>query len=341
MTLVACGSDGPAAVEHGETTVSSTSADDERHQWLLAALDIVEARAYYSDRVDWSQARAGADRAAATGLMYSYLEEVLRGLGDSHSLFLRPHQAASFFGPQDSPLDESEIPEAVSISSRIGYLRIPSVTAGVTIRGDTVEVAMTDPAQQYVNAIRGFILANADICGWIVDLRNNGGGNAFLMLAGLQPLLGVGVVSRFAGRDGTVTGINLDADGVPSGVDALPRDWSEPFPAAATDAPVAVLINSSSASAAEAVLIAFSGRAGTRSFGTQTSGVPTANDILPLADGSALVLTVSVGLDRAGNLYEGPIQPDEVVPDVTTAPRPDDSVAAAASSWLETATPCG
>lgn len=337
-TFAGCVSDGPSAVENRATLVSLESQADERLQWLLSALDVVEARAYYSDRVDWSQARAGADRAAASGLAYSYLDEVLRDLGDSHSSLLRPYQAAGIFGSQDSPLDETEVPEVMRISSRIGYLRIPGVSAGVIRSGDTLESALTDAAKQYVNSVRDFILANTDACGWIVDLRDNGGGNAWLMLAALQPLLGVGVVARFRADDGTISGISVNADGVPTAVDGLPQDWSEPVPAAATDAPVAVLINSSTASAAEAVVIAFSGRAGTRSFGAETRGLPTANDVLPLADGSVLLLTVAVGLDRTGNLYEGPIQPDAVVPNEMTAARPDDSGAAAASSWLETVT---
>ncbi|MEO6126498.1 MAG: S41 family peptidase [Ilumatobacteraceae bacterium] len=288
---------------------------------MVSALDVIEDRAYYSDRVDWLQIRAGVDRAAATGLAYSYLDQVLADLGDAHSSLLRPYQAAGVFGPQNSPLDESEIPEVERISSGIGYLRIPGVSAGVIRSGDALEFALTDAAEQYINSVRELILSNTDVCGWIVDLRDNGGGNALLMLAALQPLLGVGVVTRFSGRDGTVSGISVDADGVPSGVDNLTREWSEPFPSAATDSSVAVLINSSTASAAEAVVIAFSGRADTRSFGTATRGLPTANDVIPLADGSVLLLTVSVGLDRAGNLYEGPIEPDVVVPGDLAAPR--------------------
>lgn len=63
------------------------------------------------------------------------------------------------------------------------------------------------------------------------------------------------------------------------------------------------------ASAAEGVVVAFAGRARTRSFGAATYGVPTGNVTYPLPDGFVLAITTSVATDRTGHSYDGPITP--------------------------------
>ncbi|MGV9658891.1 S41 family peptidase [Streptomyces koyangensis] len=57
--------------------------------------------------------------------------------------------------------------------------------------------------------------------------------------------------------------------------------------------PVAVLTGPRTASAGEAVAIAFRERPDTRTFGDPTSGVPTANAPYPLSDGALVVLTTA------------------------------------------------
>ena len=100
--------------------------------------------------------------------------------------------------------------------------------------------------------------------------------------------------------------------------------------------PVAVLTSRETASAAEAVAIAFIGRASTRSFGTPSFGVPTANSTYELHDRSALALTTAVGIDRIGNEYAHPLDPDVNVP---PTPEPD-AARDVATAWLETIRTC-
>lgn len=67
--------------------------------------------------------------------------------------------------------------------------------------------------------------------------------------------------------------------------------------------PVAVLISKSTASAGEAVAIAFKGRPNVRFFGQRTTGLTTANDVFAISDGSGLFLAVMNYADRDGNRY--------------------------------------
>ena len=65
------------------------------------------------------------------------------------------------------------------------------------------------------------------------------------------------------------------------------------------------------ASSGEAVLIAFVGRPNTRSFGTATRGLTTANDGFPLPDGASIMLAVGTYADRLGRVYGQAIEPDQ------------------------------
>jgi hypothetical protein len=49
-----------------------------------------------------------------------------------------------------------------------------------------------------------------------------------------------------------------------------------------------------------------------RSFGRPTAGVPTGNQLFELSDGSAINLTVAVGVDYGGDVHESSIAPDVV-----------------------------
>ncbi len=78
---------------------------------------------------------------------------------------------------------------------------------------------------------------------------------------------------------------------------------------------VAVLTDNGIASSGEATFIAFKKRPNSRSFGSATCGLSTANRGFALSDGALLNLTVSVMADRTKTPYGDSVQPDEVVAD--------------------------
>lgn len=317
---------------------SARSSTTEREQWVLDVLDLVESRAYFSDRVDWTTRRNEVSKVASTGLVYSFVDDVIADLADDHSRLLRPYQVA---GVVESELVLSTPPPTGNIvAANIGYLMLPAVGVGVARNGDRMVPAETPASMTYVDAGRAVLTSHADTCGWIIDLRGNRGGNAFLMLSTVAPLLGVGVVSRFRSRSGEISGITLDERGMAHEVVKLHDNWNEPVSGPLSTVPVAVLTNGATASAAEAVAIAFVGRVGTRSFGAPTQGVPTANEATFLSDGALLILTVGVGIDRGGRLYKGPIVPDEPVVDPLGVLSISDPSVKAATTWLRSQTNC-
>jgi C-terminal processing protease CtpA/Prc len=74
-----------------------------------------------------------------------------------------------------------------------------------------------------------------------------------------------------------------------------------------------VLTDRAVASSGEAVVVAFRARPNTRSFGSPTCGLSTANQGFRLSDGATLALTVAVMADRTRAPYGLSLAPDEPV----------------------------
>jgi C-terminal processing protease CtpA/Prc len=183
-------------------------------------------------------------------------------------------------------------------------------------------------------------------CGWIVDLRDNPGGNMWPMVAGIGPVLGEGTLGAFVGpdsarqtwyyRDGA-SGVRL-SDGRES---VAHRVSGPPYRLFRPDPPVAVIYGPRTASSGEAVAVAFRGRPLSRSFGRETAGLSTANAGFPLSDGGVIFLTTSADADRTGRIYGGVLPPDHAVAwDVIDPSSTSDQAAQAAIAWLATQVAC-
>ena len=140
-----------------------------------------------------------------------------------------------------------------------------------------------------------------------MDLRGNGGGSMWPVLAVVAPLLrGDGEIGAFVDRESASVRWTLTAGVLASGGTAQL--------AGATghrEGRVSVLTDAHTASAGEAVAVAFRGLPEVRSYGAATLGfsVGTETAGLPAAD---LVLTVATSrfADRTGEVYGGRVTPD-------------------------------
>jgi C-terminal processing protease CtpA/Prc len=99
-----------------------------------------------------------------------------------------------------------------------------------------------------------------------------------------------------------------------------------------TQVPVAVLIGPHTSSSGEAIAVAFKGRAKSRFFGQPTDGLTNVNRTYRLPDGTALLLTCAIDMDRDGHVYENGIIPDMQVPDDVSLSA--DAALSAAQDWL-------
>ena len=280
---------------------------------LNQAISLVRTHALHSAELNWSvvepQIRAMAADAVVARDVYPAIRELLKRLNDHHSFLMEPAHAAN----EASSVTLSTEPVVALHGGGVGYIDVPGYTGFDPHARDVFVTRMVD-------AIAG--IAPEARCGWIVDLRQNTGGSMVPMLGGLRPLLGNTLGIGFRDAHGKVqrplVGHGLDA--------------SDPHGPDLSKNAVAVLTGPKTASSGEVVAIAFRGRPNTRSFGSATHGLSTGNVVYPLADGSLLVLTTSVDVDRNGKAYGDKLEPDQVV---TTPPDAGaDSVMNAAAAWL-------
>lgn len=245
------------------------------------------------------------------------ISEALGLLNDNHS-FYQPKSGSVIAHTRCTSVPASTAPISVPVvPSTIGYVRVTG------FMGTAAEAAAF--AHSIQETIK--VYDSQGVTGWLVDLRQNVGGNMWPMITGLSPILGDGPLGYFIVPQGAKMAWGL-RDGV-AYLDEQAKDQNKATFRLQNEAPrVAVLTDALTASSGEAVAIAFRGRADTRSFGTPTCGLSTANHTYPLSDGGFLYLTTSVMADREGTPYGGPVVPDEVVEDSA-------KVAERAIAWLQ------
>ena len=148
-------------------------------------------------------------------------------------------------------------------------------------------------------------------CGWVVDLRQNSGGTTLAMLAAVSPLLPDGPVMGIVDNAGVRRQVRVVGNAVTVQGDQAWAAGGFPFvkvPAAR----VAVLTDGGTASAAEAVALAFRSSSTARSFGAPTRGLTSYNEAFPLPNGWAVRLTTGAFTDVAGATYLNVrLRPDE------------------------------
>jgi carboxyl-terminal processing protease len=195
--------------------------------------------------------------------------------------------------------------------------------------------------QQFADKLHGIVveLQAQKPDGWIIDLRGNGGGNMWPMLAGIGPVLGEGVVGTFLSANGKAESwfYKAGAAGTKSEngtAEISIRLQQAPFVLPGTPW-AAVLLDRGTASSGEAVAISFAARPHARSFGEHTAGFSTSNEMYPLSDGAALFLCNGIETDRTGRRYPDGIDPDVKLPAPAARPAEEnDAVIQAAIAWI-------
>src|SRR5882757_4099269 len=131
------------------------------------ALRLLQAHAYFADRVDWMSVTAEVSRAVDQGASLGWaLRPVWRELGDRHS-FLRPAESSR------APVRPGDVPAGRRLPANLGYLRLPGIATGTR----------TAAALEYVAAAWAWLRELPRPSGGVLDLRGNGGGNIVPMLA--------------------------------------------------------------------------------------------------------------------------------------------------------------
>ena len=275
--------------------------------YLNALVDIMQANSINRLTINWVDFRArvfaSAPRAKTVVDLYPAIRTALEQLADGHSSY-RAVTGTNLFAPSTRDCRVTTT-ATVSAPSTVGYIRIEGFTG--------LDAAADGFAQSLHEVIRAADRPNLE--GWIVDLRGNLGGNMWPMLAGVGPILGEGTAGHFIDPVNKATAWGYAGGGATMEGEGVLSRAQQPYTLIRPNPRVAVLTDLRTTSSGEAIVIAFRGRANTRSFGTATCGSSTGNDVHELSDGAQLILTEVFMADRAKTRFGVPVPPDEVITD--------------------------
>lgn len=170
-------------------------------------------------------------------------------------------------------------------------------------------------ADNYVDSLQRLLhlLYEQQPAGWIIDLRTNLGGNPYAMTGGMGALLGEGTLVSSVSHGGETHDhfyMRTDDSGEIEKLELV--DSAYVFE---KKLPIVVFVGAETGSAAEVLTLAFKGLENAIILGKPTFGVSTGLHPVYMPDSSCLFITNSIGRDRFGNAYDGPIEPDELIED--------------------------
>ncbi len=258
---------------------------------------------------------------------YPIIQSILKNLRDNHSRFLTREQvnkweSTSLVGDNQNLITFS----GKLLNENIGYIHMKGFSSG-----DSISI------QKYADSLQHQIksIDNKNLNGWILDLRENSGGNCWPMLTGIGPLLGNGICGFFLDNNGNKSPW-FYRDGE-SGYNntTITKISGQPYKLLNGSNPIAILTGPRTASSGEVVSTAFRNKSNTKSFGLNSAGLSTGNEIFKLSDGAIILLTTSIYVDRNGNVFGDKIKPDEIIDyGYQTIGQPNDPAIKKAIDWI-------
>ena len=281
---------------------------------------IAKRNAMYRDSVDWADVTQESKALKftendSTGkrILFDFFTKKLREAGDKHSFFISKQSISKIV---ETPISLN--PEADDLGEGIGWIKVPE--------------CFTFDAQKdisFANRIRSEIKridSAQHILGWIVDLRHNGGGNMWPMLAGLNALIEDGTVGYFIDPKSKKQQPWIVQNG------KLFSSTISSYKIKNAKIKIAVLIDSLTGSSGEMTAISFMGLPNVQVFGQPSAGYTTANNRYVLSDGSQLLLAERFAADRTGKMYKDKVVPNVSVNDLSNTKS--DGVVLTAKKWL-------
>ncbi len=292
-----------------EESSSGKAVSKKASAFIREVISIAEKNSIVRDSVDWKkllgdmQSLAGGAKTSRDCYpSVNYLIHVLNNKGDNHSGFYPPefntrHKSENMDGRQ---------PESKYLGKSIAYISVP----GFSSINEKLGEAFATKIQTLIKTLD----SSYTITTWVVDLRENTGGNMYPMIAGLGPILG----------DDTLGYFNFPAlkekhawhysQGISGNNGTTLCKVKQPYSIRQQNPKIIVLSGPHTASSGEMTLMSFKGKVNATIIGSPSAGYSTANAGHRLSDGSVLNLCESYCSDRNQTLYSGPIQPDVHVP---------------------------
>ena len=288
---------------------------------------ICESNSINRTSIDWKQFQKKADSLAkdckTPSDCYPAIKELIKDLADKHSFLMTPEEYKVW--KESEANDSLKIPGPVPFAKKIGeigYLNLPWFYSG----NEKICQLFADTLNALVQE-----LDRDTLKGWIIDIRDNLGGNNWPMIAGVGVLYQTEQVGSCIYPDGKLSKWIYKDGTFGNGKVKYGSLTDKRYILRNKNLPIAILINGSTASSGETVLVSFLGSPHVKSFGCATRGATTCNEMFALPDGAQILLTTSYYADRSGKVYKGPISPDFIIPE---GPESNSLVLEAAIKWI-------
>ena len=298
----------------------------------------------YTKNVDWKKVDARFIEISKgrkdTKSLIPALQYLINELGDKHATIrsTKDYQIlASYTGPNKSKdnrkpdyvnnvINDTEAKfgcqEYAFSDGTYGHLNIVAIGGNASV-DEEVEIMQ--------NCIRQ--LKSTGTNKWIVDLRNNGGGNMNPMLAGMAPLFKDGFIGGSMDANAHLVHKYEIKDGNFYDTDRLVYKTKNRIMNCFTD-PVAVLTSKYTTSSGELVAVAFKGRPNTIFIGETTAGYTTGNGYDIITEELAMCISQSYFTDRNLVKYKSTVDVDIEIPFIEGTNNMADKQFNKARTWL-------
>jgi carboxyl-terminal processing protease len=302
---------------------------------INAKRDAVNSKKINWDTLTKQMHTHAANAKSISDLKYSF-EQLIATLNDSHAKIFNSKtneviaQAVKYHDTEMSPLPDSRLTtlEYKILHKDVRYLRIPSFDN----HADVVKEA---------TAMRAIIdtLSKENASKWIVDLRGCSGTNFKLLMAGLGPLLGEGLITSEIDRDEKILKMYEIHNGRLYEDQHLVAHFD--YKTDLNQAQVAVLIDETTSHAGEVLALVLRGRKQAKLFGAPTSGNVSIVKEIKLHNEVTLALSAGYFQDRRGSIYKENVFPHVKVKLTTHGKRDKDELISEAMSWFHPVTEGG
>ncbi|MEO1419154.1 MAG: S41 family peptidase [Bacteroidota bacterium] len=193
---------------------------------------------------------------------------------------------------------QSGTPFSVSLlDNQYGYILLPGMLF-LDLPKDSLNLKAQKMYDQIIELDK-----EHELKGWIIDLRFNIGGDAYLMLAALYHFLGDKIVYKELDVERETVALNQLKDGKFYSGEDLKMELSS-FGQSDLRTPVALITGNWTASAGECVLLGFTGRENVIRIGEPSYGFTTGNGLFELPFQVKAPLTTCYMADMNGNYSE-------------------------------------
>jgi len=289
------------------------------NSYLQEVISIVRKHSIYKDQVDWEKIEEEfldkANLCQSYEETYLVISQLLHEVGDKHGFILLPDQINQRNSHINGTIKGSLIEDG------IGYINIPSCPS--------LDVSVN---QEYPQVLQNTIkkIDNANINSWVIDLRNNNGGNLWPMLLGLGPITGNKVLGYFIDSENEYTPFSYENGAVKYGGDVQLFTPTKNYYTTKCNKPIiAILIGRSTASSGEILAIALR-TSFSKVFGEYSAGFTNSTKMFELNDGALLFITSS----RIAS-QDKKICLEIVKPDVIVSPESNEVILKEAVNWIK------